>query len=160
MKKKVQDALNKLISEEWIAGTMYINAIALCGPYDVDKISGLLEKLADDEINDHFNKLVYFALYNGYKIPLSVKDCKKFSGKTLVKIASSLKKDRDARYYIMNVMDAEDLAIASYEEMLNDPELPDGFLSLIRPIYHEEREHMNEIRTLCIANDASTLLSI
>lgn len=38
MKKKVQDALNKLISEEWIAGMMYINAIALCGPYDVDKI--------------------------------------------------------------------------------------------------------------------------
>lgn len=103
---------------------------------------------------------MYFALYNGYKIPLSVKDCKKFSNKTLVKIASSLKKDRDAKYYIMNVMDAEDLAITSYEEMLNDPELPDEFLSLIRPIYHEEREHMDGIRTLCIANDASILLSI
>lgn len=71
---------------------MYLNMIALCSPEEAGKISGLFEELADDEIHDHFIKLMYFALYNGYKIPLSIKDCKKFADKTLVKISNKLKK--------------------------------------------------------------------
>lgn len=158
--KKVQAALNKLISEEWLSGMAYVNMIALCDPTEVDLISKSLEKLANDEIQDHFMKLMYFALYNGYKIPLSIKDCKKFADKTLVKIFNKLKRQEDAKYYILNVVDAEDIAVASYEQMLNDTEYPDEFLSLIRPIYHEEREHVDEIRTLLFAYDNSMRLSV
>lgn len=41
---------------------------------------------ASDEINDHYNKLVVFALTNGYNIPATYNEMKKFADDEDVKL--------------------------------------------------------------------------
>lgn len=50
-------------------------------------------------------------------------------------------------------------AITSYEDALNEPDVPYELVALIQPIYYDELEHAEDLKTLQIATDASADLA-
>lgn len=58
MNKKVQDALSKLISEEWVAGNLYALMAISCKKDEREIINSLFTDLYNDEIHDHYRSLI------------------------------------------------------------------------------------------------------
>ena len=73
---------------------------------------------------------------------------------------NSLKKNKDAAYYVTEAIKSEKDAIESYEEALKlIDELPYELYSIIQGNYYDEVEHLNNLHTLEIANSACATLS-
>lgn len=160
VEKKVQKALNKLISEEWMAGTMYKQMLLACKQDEVKTLVELVHETAVDEIDDHYAKLVKYAVSYGFDVPCHVKDYEKYASDACVKMFNNFKKDQDAGYYITQIIEAEKDAISSYEEILDDEELPQEFLAVVLPNYYDEIEHLENFGTLNIAYNASVQISM
>lgn len=151
-------ALFKLISEEWIAATMYEQMILGCKAEDRHYIDKLFNETAEDERNDHYYKLVMFASQFDVKIPCKIEDYKKYAAQDVVKQFDSWKKDKDAKYYIEQVILAEEYAIISYNEVLNDEKIDDNFKRLLLDMYYDEIEHLAQFKTLLLSFSYGMLL--
>lgn len=157
--KKMQDLLNKLISEEMLANLAYRTAVVKCKLIDAVKLNKMFQTIADDELADHYKNLVTFALMNDFTVPAQEKEYKKYASKECWKIYDSMKSGQDINYYIGQMALMEKDAIASYEDALNEPDVPYELVALIQPIYYDELEHAEDLRTLQIATDASADLT-
>jgi ferritin-like protein len=73
---------------------------------------------ASDEINDHYAKLIDFALTNGYSIPATYNEMKKFADAEDIKLFEKVQKNKDASYYLKISVEAEIRAIETYEKFL------------------------------------------
>ena len=92
--KNIQNILNRLISEEWIASVMYRQfVVGVCCSEERRQIKDLMLEISEDEMDDHYEKLVAFAEKNGYSAPCQIKDYEKYAGKETVKQFQSWKKD-------------------------------------------------------------------
>jgi len=92
--KKVQKILNQLISEEWMASIMYKQFIlATCCKDERHQIKDLLMELSEDEMDDHYAKLVKYAIHNGYSVPCQLKDYEEYASDKTVKQFNGWKKD-------------------------------------------------------------------
>lgn len=155
--KKMQKALNKLISEEFLAATMYRNMIFACIPEERHFIKDLFEETAEDEHNDHFVKLIDLALELGLDVPTKLSDYEKYAGESTVKQQRNFKKDQCAAYYVDEAIKAEVDAIKSYQEILQNCDC-----QVSQPIilhnYYDECEHLEKFQTLKIAMNASVQL--
>ena len=154
MKKEIDNtvkkALKKLIAEEFLAWQLYIQMIA-ASKLEESGFAPLFNDLAIDEFDDHYNKLLNFAKIYDCDVPCTNDEYQKYADKKLVKLFNfSIKKNKESIYYIDIALKSEELAIYSYEEILNIDNLDDDFFRLINPIYYEECEHYSRLNTLKI----------
>lgn len=157
--KKMQDLLNKLISEEMLANLAYRTALVDCKLIDAAKLCKMFQTIADDELADHYKNLVTFAMMNDFTIPAQEKEYKKYASAECWKLYDGLKKDQDIKYYIEQMTKMEIDAIKSYEDAINDKDVPYDLIALLQPIYYDEVEHLEDLKTLMIAVEASADLS-
>lgn len=149
MDKEIQKILNKLISEEWIAGQLYKLFIQAIKPEYLSTVFDAFEETATDEINDHMANLIVFARKYKYTIPVNYKDFNKFAGKDDVKQFESFKSDQDAKYYLEEAIASEQRAIATYADIIKKLEEMNQTDKLIELIsictnnWYDEIEHSN-----------------
>ena len=148
---KIQKALNKLISEEIIASEQYIGSIVATCTCQSSEFAQMFEDIADDEYDDHYKKLVAYAIANDYDVPFKWKDHEKHAEPKAFRLLSSLKTGEKTKYYIEKAVESEKLAVESYMQIAQDPDLPYEFTSICWQIYYDEVEHLSK---LAILNDA------
>lgn len=98
--KNTQNILNKLISEEIIASSLYYGALNNVKIEQRGLIAKKFEEIAKDEFMDHAHSLMKFATENGFDVPFKFKDMEKHSSKKMVAMFNNLKSKQDALYYI------------------------------------------------------------
>lgn len=158
--KLVQKLLNKLISEEWLAGNTYLlfkTAISKEDP-NINSIVQAFDETAVDELSDHMAKLVDFAIQFGYDVPSTFKEFKRFADKNDFELFESFKKDKDSNYYLDQSILSEQRAIASYNKaiaQMDDVYDYNGFQALLKTIYYDEVEHLETFKFLKYQVEAS-----
>ena len=157
--KKNEKILKKLISEEWIAFNFYEQMIYACVPEERDTICDIFLKNRDDEKNDHYDKLVRFALENGFDVPCKISDYEMYAEESIVKQFEKWTKGKDAKYYIEQAIKAEEDAIKSYTEVLNDDDVFECIKRLVLDFYYDEMEHLGNLNTLLIAYSVSAKIN-
>lgn len=144
--KKVQDALNKLISDEWFAGNIYKQFVVLASNEARLQLEDLMLETADDELNDHYKSLVDFAKKNSYDVPSTYSEMKKFADKGDIKLFESCKKDQNSMFYLEEGVKSEERAIETYEKYVDnediacEPELE----VIIKNNYYDEQQHLED----------------
>lgn len=148
LNKHIQTALNKLISDEWFAGQIYKNFAIIVNKDDRASIYEEMIDTASDEINDHYKQLITFALNNGYSIPATYNEMKKFADAEDIKLFEKVQKNKDALYYLNISIDAEKRAIETYEKFLQDKEVVanNDLHMIIKNNYYDEIEHLNTFK--------------
>lgn len=161
--KKVQDILYKLISEEMLANLTYHSAVLattanLC---ETAKILEMFKNIADDELYDHHKALCQFAVGNGYQIPTSEKEYKKYASEDCWKLYDSMKKNKDAKYYVELLLKSEQDAVKSYNEVLTKSadEVPYELISIVQKNYYDEVGHLDDLKSLFYSIDACANLT-
>lgn len=155
---KIQKALNKLISEEIIAHDQYIGSIVATCKCQADQFAQMFVKIADDEYDDHFKKLVEYAIANDYDVPYKYKDYEKYADPKVFKLLNNLKSGEKTQYYIDKAVEAEKLAVDSYSVIASDAELSYDFTSILWQIYYDEVEHLEKFQILSDALKAGAEL--
>ena len=144
--KKVQDALNKLISDEWFAGNVYKQFVVLVVKRFKPQIEDLMIETSDDELNDHYASLVAFAKQNGYDVPSTYSEMKKYADNADVKLFESCKKGQDALFYLNEGVKSEERAIETYEKYVDSEDLKcePSLEVIIKNNYYDEQQHLED----------------
>lgn len=169
----IQKYINKLMSEEWIAGQLYIliklhlskednlldniegesNSIygeidyehetKIITPFSDDKFS--FGDTANDELMDHFLSIKFFAEQYGFTTPKNVNDFFKFANPEDVELFHKANMStNDNLKFLKIALQSEDHAISSYKKALEDI---------------EKTIDVNDIDLYEIAYDLKTILS-
>lgn len=154
--KKLQDAVRKLISEEYFAYQLYLFSKMAVKKEDRGVLFDLFTTIATDELDDHMKMLIDWCVEYNVDVPCSEVDFKKYADKKVSRQVLQLKKNKDAGYYLDEARKSEELAIASYKEVLNGEDVCQftDLQSILWKIYYEEAEHLRDIDTTRIAYDA------
>lgn len=145
--KSIQNALNKLISDEWFAGQIYKQFVLLVKPEDRQLIVSEMLDVAADEIDDHLKSLVEFAMSYGFSIPTTYNEMKKYADKADVKLFESCKKNEDAMFYIDKGIEAEKRAIEIYQKYVDDYYFAHDYSDMkliVQNNYYDEIEHLKK----------------
>lgn len=160
--KKLQDAVRKLISEEYFAYQLYLFSKMAVKKEDRGVLFDLFTTIATDELDDHMKMLIDWCVEYNVDVPCSEAEFKKYADKKVSRQVLQLKKNKDAGYYLDEARKSEELAIASYKEVLNGEDVCQftDLQSILWKIYYEEAEHLRDIDTTNIAYDAGDDLVI
>lgn len=145
---KVQKLLNKLISEETIAHDFYVGAAMAACKCQRESFGNTFIDIADDEFNDHCKHLVEWADVHNYTVPFKYKDYERYASETSVRLLNSLKRDRNADYYIEQATKVELDAIESYKTALELDDVPEDLYALLQSIYFDELQHLETLQTM------------
>ena len=145
--RNTQKILNKLISEELLAGNFYNGCVASVTPMQRRVIEEKFSEIARDELEDHARVLTKFAIENGFEVPFKYKDIEKYSSKKMVAKFNTLKRGEDAQYYIERAIESEVEAIKSYEECMAGEYLFD-LQPVMLKCYYEEMKHLEDLQLL------------
>lgn len=157
--EKVQKALNKLISEEWLAGNTYMLFASALDRTDRNftAVKDAFVDTAVDELQDHMKSMLDFALAYGYDIPSTFAEFKKHADKEDVKLFETFKKGKDSAHYLGLAIEAEKRAIKSYEEVMegiDDLVLLPELQAVLKNNYYDEMEHLESFNFLKYTIDA------
>ena len=144
--KKIQNALNKLISDEWFAGNVYKQFVVLIDQRFKPQIEDLMVETANDELNDHYASLVEFAKQNGYDVPSTYSEMKKYADKNDVKLFENCKKGQDSLFYLNEGVKSEERAIETYEKYVDNEDLKcePNLEVIINNNYYDEQQHLED----------------
>lgn len=159
--KKIQDMLNKVISEEWIAGNLYRQMILGCSADNRSVIKSLFSTIASDELNDHMTSLIDWAIEHGYDVPSKISEFTKYAKADATQL-EKFKTNQTADYYIAEALKSEQSAVESYTAALDIPEIVNftDLQSLLWHIFYDEQEHITNLNSALIAYQASVNLNI
>lgn len=146
--KKIQSALDKLISDEWFAGQTYKQFVLLVDDVDRSKIAEQFIDIAHDELHDHMDSLVSFAQSYGFSVPSTYNEMKKHADKEDIKLFEDCKKNENAEFYIGKGIEAENRAIKTYQKYFDDYEFAKDFpelKSIIKNNYYDEVDHLESL---------------
>ena len=147
-KKNIQKMLDKLISDEWFAGNVYKQFVLLIDPQQATTIEELMLETAQDEIDDHLANLANFAARNGYSIPATYGEMKKFADKEDVKLFEKCAKGKDALFYIEEALKSEQRAIEVYDKYVDEDQLnavPE-LQMIIKNNFYDEIDHFKNFK--------------
>ena len=157
LQKKVQKALDKLISDEWFAGSVY-KQFYLLADNEGRRIAGeAFLDTANDEMLDHLNGLVKFAMQNGFTAPTTYSEMKKHADKEDIKLFENGKRGEDVTWYVKKAIEAEQRALEEYEKYVDDSDF-NAFPELqlvVRNNYYDEIEHLKEFEFIASSIEAS-----
>ena len=88
---EIQKILSKLISEEQIAHDFYIGCIVATSQDEAEVFMKMFIETAKDELDDHYRKLVDWAVSNDYDVPFKYKDFEKSADGKVFRSFNSLK---------------------------------------------------------------------
>lgn len=140
----VQKTLNKLISEELIAGMFYNGCILAVGQTIDKAFYKLFTEIASDELNDHLAHLKAWAVENDYHVPFKLKEYEKYANKSYSQL-NRIKLDEKVIYYIDEAIKSEEDAIKSYEEAMEDDNIPYDLYAILQQNYYDEVEHLDKL---------------
>lgn len=157
MDKDIQKALNKLISEEWIASNMYQQMIFGCIPEERGVIYELFTSIANDEMHDHMKSLVDWCMQHAYDIPCKTAEFKRYASAADVKLLDTFKTKQNAAYYIEKAIESEKSAIESYKAVIDSGNIAQftDLQSIIWNNYYDEQEHLEKLNSALIAYEAN-----
>lgn len=98
-------------------------------------------------------------MVNDFTVPCQDKEYKKYASPECWKLYDSMKDEQDLEYYIDLAIKSEKDAIASYEEALNDSEVPYELVAILHKNLYDEIEHLEDLNTLKTAVEASADLA-
>lgn len=150
--QKLQDLLNKLMAEEYIANQLYIMF-----SYKIDKYSDDFLKIAEDELDDHFKNLKKYAEEYGYSFPITLREILKYAGSDATEQYKNIKNNQTNVYYFKESVKSEMAAVKSYKEALENSaieEIP-GLENLLVGILYDEYEHLNKFKYLLNVEDVA-----
>lgn len=161
--KTIQTTLNKLISEEFVANLLYkslYNKLLFQKTKGLDDIESFkfLIDIAKDEYEDHYLKLVEYALRYNFKFPTNLKDIEKNSSSS-IKQLDSIKDDESPIYYINEAIKSEINSIKTYENVINSKQFPYELTSICTQIYYDEIEHLEKLKTVLNVFQSTAILS-
>lgn len=157
--EKVQKALNKMISEEWLAGNTY-NLFASAIDRDDRNYRAVRDafiETAVDELQDHMRSLLDFAFAYGYDIPSTFSEFKKYADKEDIKLFETFKKGKDSSHYLDLAIKAEQRAIEAYEKVLDETDelaVLTELQGILKNNYYDEQEHLESFNFLKYTIDA------
>lgn len=160
--ERLQDAVRKLISEEYYAYKLYMLARLAVKADEKGAVDQLFSEISDDELNDHLKMLVEWCRDYGVDVPCSEAEFKKAADSKISKQVDYLKKNKDAAYYMQEGITSEEAALASYKKVLDMDEVHEftDLQSALWKIYYDEEEHLRDLNTAKIAYDAGDNLVI
>lgn len=151
---KVQKILNRLISEEMLAYQTYIAFMLAIDPVYLPVVAECFTDIAEDEMYDHHTNLVAFARQNDYDIPCTQKEYEKFASEVSVKTYAGIKKAKDAKFYLEEAIKTEEDAIKSYNEALDDDDVPYELNAILLHNLYDEEEHLEDLKSALYAVEA------
>lgn len=160
--KSIQNILNKLIAEEYIANMLYknlYNKILFQKQEilaDIESFN-LFNIIANDEYEDHYRKLVSYAVANGFTFPISLKDLEK-NASASVKQLNGIKDKQSSEYYVKEAIKSELAAIKMYEEAIVSKQIPYELTAICTQIYYDEIDHLDKLQTLINALQCNAVL--
>lgn len=154
----VQKALNKLISEELAAGLFYNGCLLAAGAITDESFARFFNETAVDELEDHMKHLKHWAISNGYSVPFKPKDYEKYAEKG-IKQLNNLKSGKDINYYIDEAIKSEEDAIASYDEIMQDDNIPYDLYAIMQQNMYDEIDHLEGLKFLKYAFDADAYVN-
>ena len=146
--KDVQKAVLKLASDEWFAGNIYKQFILLVKNEDRSKIADQMIDIAQDELDDHLKGIVEFALANGFEVPSTYNEMKKYADKADVKLFEGCKKSQDALFYVEKSIESEKRAIETYQKFVDDYDFAHDFQDfkmVVQNNYYDEISHLETL---------------
>lgn len=155
----VQKALNRLISEEIAAGMFYNGCLLAIGEIPDQSFIKLFSETAVDELDDHMEHLKFWAIANGYSVPFKPKDFEKYAEKA-IKQLNSLKAGKDVSYYIDEAIKSEEDAIASYDEVMQDDNIPYELYAIMQQNLYDEMDHLESLKFLKYAFDTDAYVNV
>ena len=155
--KDIQKALNKLISEEWIASNFYQQMVFGCIHEERGVICELFTSIANDELHDHMKSLVDWCMQNGYDIPCKMSDFRRYASSNDVKLFDTFKPKQNAKYYIQKGIESEKSALQSYKTIIDQGKISQftDLQSIIWNNYYDEQEHLEKLNSALIAYEAN-----
>lgn len=154
---KVQNALNKLISDEWFAGQMYKQFIIAVDSVERSQIESQMTDTAIDELADHMKNLIDFAISYGFNVPATYNEMKKYADKDDVKTFETVKTGQSAIFYVKKAIESEKRAIQTYQKYVDDYEFAHDFQELkiiIQSNYFDEIDHLDNFEFIQKSLDA------
>ena len=145
--KTTQKILNRLISEEVIAASIYEGAVNNVKPEQRKFIEKKFLEIAADEMQDHWKSLTKFATENGFSVPFKFGDIERHASKKMVSKLNGMKPGEDAAYYIQKGLESEVEAIRSFEEAL-DQEYVYELQPILLKCYYDEIQHLEDLQLL------------
>lgn len=150
--RQVKKQLFKLISEEFLAWQFYTQLTWAADAEVSLQFKELFDTIAVDEFNDHLTKLISYCTANSYDIPCTNEEYLKYASEDIAKqFQSAIKRHKDVLYYINIAIEAENSAIQSYQQTLNEGNLPDDLNSIVLQNYYDEQEHLQDLTTIKFA---------
>ena len=143
---KIQNLINKLVSDEWFAGQIYQAFPLAIKSEDRAKIAQLMADVANDELFDHLKNLTKCAIELDVDVPSTYKQMARYADKDDVKLFEGCKKGQDALFYLEKSIEAEKRAIDTYEKYVNDNELKEfqDLYLVVKSNYYDEIEHLEK----------------
>jgi ferritin-like protein len=145
LEKKVRG----LIADEYIAWQEYfLMKHALLE--DKSEAAALFLKNADDELNDHYEKLVNWAKASQFKIPVTLSEIRDSANSPFI----ALSQDMSVFDFIKIAIKSEELAISAYADaiefarMTNKDNSLQELLVILYSNYGDEKEHREDLQLL------------
>lgn len=157
--QSIQRVLNKLISEEWLAGNTYLLFATALDRVDRNyaAVREAFLETAIDELQDHMKSLLNFAMSFGYDVPATFAEFKKHASKEDTKLFETFKKGKDSDYYLSLALEAEERAVKAYEDIIDQADdliLVPELQMVLKNNYYDEVEHLDSFRFLKYTIDA------
>lgn len=152
--KSFKEAVKAMISEEWIAGQLYLYYSSYLKAEDMNSETyDLLKELFIDELDDHYLNLCKCAKFYGFRTPKDEEDFLKYSSKPFVDAFEKTKlQNKDVVFYLEKSIEAEEAAIISYYSVMNQFESElnemEEFREIVLNNYYEEIEHYDRLKLI------------
>lgn len=147
--KSIQNAIDRLVSEEWFAGQMYKQFILLVDNEERSQILNQMLDISNDEIDDHLHSLVDFALSNGFSVPTTYNEMKNHASREDVKLFESCEKGKPALFYVQKAVESENRAIELYQMYIDDYDFAHDYQDLktiVLSNYYDEIDHLKSLQ--------------
>lgn len=141
--EKMHETVKRLIADEFIAWQQYYLMNTATGSVSNNPLKDLFLEIAEDELEDHYLKLVRWCQMNGLDVPVTLSSIKESANDGFFKVEYA-----DSLFnYIRIAVKSEDGAIKAYDEAIklaHQLQYPD-LEGILKSIYDDEVEHLEKL---------------
>lgn len=147
---KLQTTLKKLISNEYIAGQLYILWTLSVPGEQRQFVSDVFENIASMKMTDHMKALIGWCINNGYDIPCTDPEIRRCAADYAKKAISQTKRNKTAEECITLAIKLEQQDLIEYQEALKIKAVPEytDLQSILWSIYYDCEENISRLNTM------------
>jgi ferritin-like protein len=141
--KSLSGILRSLAADEFLAWMQYYFAEIISHGKALNFANKIFEKNAEDELDDHYNKLVTWMQSKNIAVPTDFSEMQTICNTQYKNFTDPTSSDK----LVANQITAENEAIDAYTQAMNEPAVlkyPD-LVVMLGEICNDEREHLKEL---------------